>query len=429
MPFFFDNSHNLKEIIFYSENEIEITKNLDIYQFKKELFSNCNYPNYLITNFPFNRLDNLIKNCVDSKIFDNNNNYIFIKPLKIIYEDSDNIYFALKLNNLSTLFPNLNLNSFNKINFESLYLYDKKIDNSKIEVSIYKAENTDDIFSQDFITLPQSKVGQIDYLKPIKSHFFFSNKLINKNLYKCYTIDTNLVDYLSFSGNPKLESKIKLKIISKLKNKSLSLDYNYLFHLDNSEQFQKLCFDDFQFTSNNLQFVKLTLFKKTSKNKIFSNIYNQNIPLILNNKKSTEITNIYNYDTLGYKILLNKDDETFLNSNITHVIKNSKYLLITIFYKNKSNKDSFLKCPISMDLHFSSAINKHLIDKKSFCDNLVILDLNSFKNKEAVNLINIKLKNNSKKNFEVKVSGVFLSENFYSNYNNIKLYFDSNQSP
>jgi len=430
LPFFFNNSLNLKEIIFYSENEIETTKNLDFYQLKKELFSNCQYPNYLVTNFPFIRLDNLIKNCVNSNVSDINNNYLFINPFKIIYEDSDNIYFALKLNNLSMLFPNLNLDaSFNKINFESFYLYDKKIDKSKIEISIYKSENVDDIFSQDFITIPQSKVGQIDYLKPIKSFFFFSNKLINKNLYKCYTLDTNLVDYFSFSSNSGLENKIKLKIISKLKNTSLSLDYNYLFHLDNSEQFQKLCFDDFQFTSDNLQLVKLNLFKKTSKNKIFSNIYNQNIPLILNNKKSTEISSIYNYDTFGYKILLNKDDETFLNSNITHVIKNSKYLLITIFYKNKSTKDSFLKCPISMDLYFSSAINKHLIDKKSFCDNLVFLDLNSVRNKEAINLINIKLKNNSKKKFEVNVSGVLLSENFYSNYNNIKLYFNSNQSP
>lgn len=420
---FLSEEFNINEIIFYKK-KAEYVEHINYSIDRKDKFINysgttCKYPNYLLTNYPFKRVGNLFKNCTDFSLLDTkyNSTTLFIKS-KIIYEDSSVIFFAVKLNNLAAIAFDPESDNFYKnlkFNFEFPKKNDHKFNKKNIEVSIYRSQNINHFSKNSIIYTPQSLLSQIDYLKPLKSIYFFPEKLIKKT-YECYDFDSSQLEYfnfLTFTQDGYTEQTIKLRLVSKFKNIDALFKSNYLYKFRKSDQIEKLCLNQSQIAKvayGKLKFINFTFFKKDQTNKIVDKIYTQSFPLILSDNNPVGITNIYSFEAPHYEFSLNKNSEISFDLSLIKLNKNSRYLLI------RTTTDLPLNfvpdCYMEISLFFKKELEKKCLNKKDNT-NFIIFDTQNNYKENLLNSSEIKFKNNFNKKIKLQISGIFLFESFY----------------
>jgi len=331
---------NDKNLIFLPSRDFEKFKK-NIYQSIKNNNLSVNVKNNFISYLGFGGLSNLWGKIFNYDIDGNVylKNYLK-KELKIKDHEELNIHKNLKLFKLNE--QNVSLNKFyksfnkSKLNTINSTVKDLKYDNSQKIFKIYLINNK---------ILKTKKIylccGIFSTLKLLRS--------INKKIYK-NRIQLNHSDMcygIFFSKKPKFESKIGKEFIYFSKNKN---KFAGRISILNRQIVRKY--------NLNLLFFLLYKFCKLFKIRIF-------VLSVLYKRPSNASTIYFKNSLIKIKALKTSKNQLILNE-LKKILKetfNVKYFI-------------FKKTLVGSDFHYSSRINKNIINKHAniFCKNLYILD-------------------------------------------------------
>ena len=359
----YNSNHNI--VVFYKPGKIVEEDTLFYDPKTRENLKNDKFSYYhkTIEYLKYNEIEHLTRNRNDNFVYDNT----------YISNDFQNIHYSnqLKYNN-HLILENLDLNNFNKINYQAL---------NKLEINNYNFDSKvyiDEKVFEKFCNLKELKFSNIKgdvfiFFNKMKS---FLKNLENLNINSCYTNITYFGDIFYYQ-----ESLKSLTIKNVEFTKKITDLYNFLIYF---EKLQTL----------NISNIKgLDVIKLFKENKEY--ILNlTNLDISNNSTKETNLSSLFENCNKLVKVDMS-NFKIISNTNLSNMFKNCKSL-ITIDLSNANFEEinnmnnMFENCENLKNLDISNTNIENINEFENSnifigCNNLTNLHMNNIKG-EAVNL-------------------------------------------